>query len=150
MSLILKRREFVKQTTLAFTAAAASGAVWWGRERGVFLAGDGPAFKPWHAWQAEAAPYNLRGAGVLSASPHNTQPWVFRTTAEGSEIRADPARNSGALDPFLREQHIGLGCALENCVIAARANGYATTVQGVAGALDTTWDYVKPHRVALL
>ena len=33
----------------------------------------------------------------------------------------------GALDLYLREQHIGLGCALENLMLAAAANGYNAT-----------------------
>jgi hypothetical protein len=32
------------------------------------------------------------------------------------------------MDPYLREQHIGLGCALENLVIAAQAKGYQPEV----------------------
>ncbi len=37
---------------------------------------------------------------------------------------ADRARNIGSIDPLLREMHIGLGCALENLLIAASAQGF--------------------------
>src|SRR5439155_1111511 len=38
---------------------------------------------------------------------------------------ADPARNIGAVDPYRREMYIGLGCALENLLLAADARGFA-------------------------
>lgn len=61
-------------------------------------------------------------------SPHNTQPWRFKVTNSWIELYIDPNRNVGALDPYLREEHIGMGCALENLMLAAGANGYAATV----------------------
>jgi hypothetical protein len=39
------------------------------------------------------------------------------------ELFADVRRNLGAFDPYLREMHIGLGCALENMTRAAGAYG---------------------------
>ena len=42
-----------------------------------------------------------------------------RRSTSSSTARARPA----AVDPFGREQHIGLGCALENLVLACRARG---------------------------
>ena len=41
---------------------------------------------------------------------------------------ADTTRRSGALDPDDRELHVGLVCALENLVIAARERGLGPTV----------------------
>ena len=72
-------------------------------------------------------------AAILSASPHNTQPWRFKVTNSWIELYLDPNRNVGALDPYLREEHIGMGCALENLMLAAAANGYAATVTLVPG-----------------
>jgi hypothetical protein len=40
------------------------------------------------------------------------------------ELHADRKRNLGTFDPYLREMHIGLGCALENMVVAASSGGY--------------------------
>jgi hypothetical protein len=61
---------------------------------------------------------------VLAASPHNSQPWRFRVTQERIDLFADRARNIGSIDPFLREMHMGLGCALENLLLAATASGW--------------------------
>jgi nitroreductase len=52
------------------------------------------------------------------------------------ELYIDKKRNVGALDPYLREEHIGMGCALENLTLAAAANGYATTVTLLPGKLE--------------
>jgi hypothetical protein len=43
-------------------------------------------------------------------------------------VYADPTRRTGTLDTLDRELHIGLGCALENLVLAARVRGLAPTV----------------------
>jgi hypothetical protein len=63
-------------------------------------------------------------AAILATNPHNTQPWRFRVSPSAVDMYADPSRNMGAMDPYRREQHIGLGCSLENLLIAAQARGY--------------------------
>ncbi len=75
-------------------------------------------------------------AAILAASPHNTQPWLFKVTDSWIELYMDTQRNVGALDPYLREEHIGMGCALENICLAAAANGYQARVTLVPGNLD--------------
>jgi nitroreductase len=75
-------------------------------------------------------------AAILAASPHNTQPWLFRVTSSRIELYLDTARNVGALDPYLREEHIGIGCALENLMLAAAAYGYRATLTLVPGKLE--------------
>jgi len=70
------------------------------------------------------------------ASPHNTQPWLFRVSNSNIELYADTTRNTGALDPYRREQHIALGCALENLILAADANGYIASPALLSGTLD--------------
>jgi hypothetical protein len=108
-------------------AVAAGGIAWHAQRSGVFSAGHGAAYQAWHAWDAEGAgPMHAVHAAVLAASPHNSQPWLFRVTEPQIDLVADLARNIGAIDPFRRELYIGLGCALENLVIAARATGYST------------------------
>ena len=66
------------------------------------------------AERRERGAAGLVRAGILAASPHNTQPWRFRVSPTRVELYADPARSLGAFDPYLREMHIGLGCAVEN------------------------------------
>lgn len=60
----------------------------------------------------------------------------------------DTARNTGALDPFLREQHLGLGCALENLLLAAGTNGYQATATLMPGKLTGTTSAPRPQLVA--
>ena len=106
---------------------AAAGGLWRAWDQGVFDVGRGPAYEPWHRWQsaADAGPLGLVRAAVLAASPHNSQPWLFRVTESRIDLFADPARNIGAVDPYRREMYIGLGCALENLLLAADARGFA-------------------------
>ena len=42
---------------------------------------------------------------------------------------ADHARTTGAIDPFLRELHVGLGAAIENLVLQAGSEGLAPDVE---------------------
>jgi hypothetical protein len=67
-------------------------------------------------------------AAILAPSPHNAQAWRFGVGATHLDLHADRARSTGALDPFLREMHVGLGAALENVVLTARARGQQPTV----------------------
>lgn len=88
-----------------------------------------------------------RGRRCLAPSPHNSQPWLFRVADTWIELYLDTKRNTRALDPYLREAHLGLGCALENVVLAARAEGFAPSVwlsEGTLGLipLDPTPDLV--------
>src|SRR5450432_1037546 len=77
----------------------------------------GDAYSPWQLWSAPAirnTPLALVAAAILAANPHDTQPWLFRITESAIEIFADLSRNLGAMDAFVREMHLGLGCAIQN------------------------------------
>lgn len=65
---------------------------------------------------------------TLAASGHNTQPWKFAISENAIEIYPDVARQLPAVDPNDRELWISLGCALENLIVAARADGYIADV----------------------
>src|SRR3989442_402652 len=106
---------------------AAAGGVWRAWEQGVWSAGEGPAYEPWRRWRSDPSegPLALVRAAILAANPHNSQPWLFRVGASRIDLFADPARDIGAVDPDHREMYIGLGCALENLLLAAGARGLA-------------------------
>src|SRR5262249_25582569 len=96
------------------------------------------AYSPWELWNAPSlrgTPLALAGAGILAANPHNTQPWLFKVREQSIEIWADDTRNLGTMDPYLREMHIGLGCANENRARAAPYNGYRIIGKTQPGSL---------------
>ena len=71
----------------------------------------------------------LIGAAVLAPSHWNAQPWRFEVDENTIRIVADPGRALPASDPDRRAMMIGLGAALENLLIAARAWGLVTNVE---------------------
>jgi nitroreductase len=125
-------------------ALAALGYRAW--DRGVFAGATGPAYTPWKKWSGkdrEGVRRPVRAA-TLAASPHNTQPWLFDVSDDAIDVYADRQRHLGSFDPFRREMHLGLGCAIENLVLAARAFGLAADVQPANGRLE-----LSPGRVPL-
>jgi len=82
--------------------------------------------QPFEAWAEPRLERGLRAvvsAGVLAANPHNSQPWKFRVGMDTIDVHLDPGRALGPVDPFLRQMHIGVGCALENLVVGATSQG---------------------------
>src|SRR5262249_37880923 len=114
------------------------GVVWRAVHQGVFSGGDSPAYEPWRDWRVDEEPGPLRlvRAAILGASPHNTQPWLFRVTDASIDVWADTRRHIGTIDPYLREMYVGVGCALENLMIAAAREGYASVPTLMPDAAD--------------
>jgi len=83
------------------------------------------------AWQypdpSLPPPLRVVHAALLAANPHNTQPWRFSVDELDGEttvvVHRDLTRSLGPMDGLHRELHIGLGCAVENAVLAAQAMG---------------------------
>src|SRR5579863_2702125 len=132
----MQRRSFLKGAGVV-TVVVVGGGVWRACDQGIFSVGEGPAYQPWKDWREDAndGALGLVRSAILAASPHNTQPWLFKVTNSAIELYIDTNRNVGALDPYLREEHIGMGCALENLMLAAAANGYTATVTTFPGKL---------------
>src|SRR5262249_26132765 len=106
-------------------------------DRGAFTGATGPAYLPWEEWRGSESDGSQRPlrAGILAASPHNTQPWLFAVSPRAIAVYADRARHLGSFDPFRRAMHLGGGCALETFVGAGRAWGLAAAVAPTKGRL---------------
>ncbi|MBU6166817.1 MAG: hypothetical protein KGQ52_11930 [Alphaproteobacteria bacterium] len=107
--------------------AGVAGRAW---QQGL-LGGGNPALAAWDDWSSGrlVGPLKLVGAGVLAASPHNSQPWSFAVGRLGVDIFEVPGRNLGAMDPFGRERLAGLGAAIHNMALASTAAGRAARVR---------------------
>ncbi len=105
----------------------------------VLKPGSGAAYDPWQQWREDLGPLGAVAAAILAANPHNTQPWIFAVAVTTIDVYADPTRTIGTIDAFLREQHVGLGCALENLVLACRARSLEPDVELLPDPRDETW-----------
>src|SRR5262245_44887304 len=131
----MQRRRAIIAGGAAFVLSAVGYRAW---DRGVFAGATGLAYRPWDEWPGSDQDGNRRPlrSAILGASPHNTQPWLFEVSEDAIGVYADRARHLGSFDPFRREMHLGIGCAIENFVCAARAFGLAADVQPTNGRLE--------------
>ncbi len=148
----LNRRALLKSAGGA-VAVVASGGTLFAAETGTRALPSGDAYEPWKSWDDPSlkdTPFALVSAAVLAANPHDTQPWLFRVADDSIEVYADVSRNLGAMDPFLREMHLGLGCAIENMTLAAAPNGYSVHVELAPGAVTDILERTRPVPAARL
>ncbi|MGA7710514.1 MAG: hypothetical protein WCA81_01330 [Rhizomicrobium sp.] len=129
------RRAVIGGGAGAAVLAALGYRVW---DRGVFSAGEGPAYQPWNEWQGHAGEGSRRPlhAAILAASAHNTQPWIFEPKEDSITVYADRARNLGTFDPFRREMYLSLGCAIANIQTVAFQQGFFSNYLAVNGRLE--------------
>lgn len=133
----MERRVFLERTVVA-TILVANGRVWRAFAQQAQEYGTGPGFLPWTTWRDADAkgPLAFVAAAILASNAFNSQPWIFKVQESGIEVYADTRRNLGAFDPYLRELHISIGCALENLALAARAAGFEPSVTIAPGELE--------------
>jgi hypothetical protein len=134
MSTLISRRDLIAGAAAAFAGAAARAAA---ADTDLALPNTLAAYEPWASWRADApkSPLALVHSAVLAANAHDTQPWKFRIEPGRIDVYPDMARNLGAMDPFRREMHLSLGCAIENAVLIGRSFGYAAAVNVPSGSL---------------
>jgi len=80
---------------------------------------------PWRkAGQYDDARLNALSFALLAPNPHNLQPWQVALDGDDAlMLYHDTARRLPETDPYDRQITIGLGCFLEQMVIAASAAG---------------------------
>lgn len=106
------------------------GLVWRAYDRAIFTGAEGDAYEIWNDWQngKNAGLLRLCEAGVLAPSPKNSQPWVFQISKDKILVLADLDRSVGKLDPTRHQLFMAIGCAIENMILAARAQGYTPRI----------------------
>jgi len=94
----------------------------------------------------------LRGLvreATLAASSHNTQPWKFRLGERSIAIFPDLSRRCPIVDPDDHHLYVSLGCATENLVCGALANGLYAQVECRADRIDVAFEEALPIRSTL-
>src|SRR5262245_49974248 len=126
----VNRRSFLQKAAIGgggLLIFSAGGLAWRAWDRGSLgKIYKGRAFEPWEDWRNNRfkGPSSLVSTAILASNPHNSQPWLFRVDERRIDLYANMSRSLRSIDPFLREMYIGLGCALENLMVAARGWGY--------------------------
>ena len=88
------------------------------------------ALRPWGvAGEYDDPRLNALSFALLAPSPHNLQPWAAQLEgSDGLSLFHDAERRLPATDPFDRQITIGLGCFLEQMVLAAGVGGHKVEV----------------------
>ncbi len=117
----VSRRKMLALVGGGVVLAAGAGA-------GAFLTTRTPtrALAPWDAaGQYDDPRLRALSFALLAPNPHNIQPWLAELAGDDAVlIHQDRSRRLPETDPFDRQITIGLGCFLEQMVIAASADDY--------------------------
>ena len=104
------------------------------------------------AQSASSRTTRLRGLvreATLAASTHNTQPWKFRIDERSIAIFPDLSRRCPIVDPDDHHLYVSLGCATENLVCGALANGLYAHAECSPERIDVTFEEALPIRSTL-
>lgn len=126
----ITRRDLLKTSgliALGVGGALGVGLAARGTTVGVYDVGEGAPYDAWDHLPDDGSPQSLVAAAILAANPHNTQAWRFALSDDVIRISPDRRRSLPATDPSDIELVMGLGCALENLVVAAAAAGRTVT-----------------------
>lgn len=85
--------------------------------------------RPWSEQVGVLDARELIRHATLASSSHNTQPWKFRIQQDSITILPDFSRRCPAVDPDDSHLFKSLGCAAENLVHAAAAQGFSADVR---------------------
>src|SRR5262245_16787940 len=85
----------------------------------------------------------------MAASSHNTQPWKFALREQYISVLPDLSRRTPAVDPDDHHLFVSLGCATENLVHAALANGLHADIATASDRIDITLENTAPVRSSL-
>jgi len=112
------RRKFILGSTAAATLTQLSGCA--GNSMAEYDKASAELRRPFPV-TSDFAEY-VRFA-TPAPSGHNTQPWHFRVLQNGGSILPDLSCRTPVVDPDDHHLFVSLGCAAENFLIAAAANG---------------------------
>ncbi|MFD3581257.1 Acg family FMN-binding oxidoreductase [Streptomyces sp. NPDC058683] len=127
----MSRRSAMKLVGLGLGTIAAAGVGVGGvraATNGAFSAGSGDPYGLWHDWTTLSGIDRVVAAGVLACNPHNTQAWRIAVNGDTIHVYSDARRRMPLNDASAREHFAGLGCAVENMVIAAGPAGFTAHV----------------------
>ncbi|MFK7755269.1 MAG: twin-arginine translocation pathway signal protein, partial [Sedimentitalea sp.] len=108
------------------------------------------ATQPWAmAGQYDDVRKRALSHAILAPNPHNRQPWLVDLgTPDQVTLFVDTTRLLPHTDPFSRQIVIGLGCFLENMVLAAAQDGYGVEIDTFPEGEDVTALDQRPVAVA--
>jgi hypothetical protein len=86
---------------------------------------------------------------TLAASVFNSQPWTFRPATRSVSILPDWNRRCPVIDPDNHHLYVSLGCATENLVCGALANGLFGYVENGADRIEVAFEESLPIRSSL-
>jgi hypothetical protein len=142
---VLNRRSLLRGT-LGFGTAAIS---WPSASSAARETYDKAVETTWGDLKASPKAQEIVRFATLAANSHNSQPWKFVVSEQKIAIAADFARRCKAVDPDDHHLFVSLGCALENLLHAAAANGLNGTPKLVDDIIEVDLEPTQPKRTAL-